>query len=69
MKCNLKWTNKYSGETGFVGKVFKSKGYFENAEEKAKAKKYASENAASKDIIVLTELGEAENNVFEVVEA
>ena len=26
----LKWTNKYSGETGYVGTVSKKKGYFTN---------------------------------------
>lgn len=69
MKCNLMWTNKFSGETGFVGKVSKAKGYFMNAETQAEAKTYASEKAANKDIDVLTELGEAENNTFAVVEA
>ncbi len=65
MKCNLKWTNKYSNETGYVGKVLKSKGYFINAT-KEEAKKYASEKTALKDIEVLTQLGEAENNEFTV---
>ena len=69
MKCNLKWENKFSGETGYVGKVLKSKGYFVNAETKEGAKKYASEKAAAKDIEVLTDLGEAENNTFSVEEA
>ena len=68
MKCNLMWTNKFSGETGFVGKVSKAKGYFVNAEAQADAKTYASEKAANKDIDVLTELGEAVNNDFSVVE-
>lgn len=69
MKFNLMWTNKFSGETGFVGKVAKSKGYFVNAETADKAKTYASAKTAEKDITVLTELGEAENNYFTVVEA
>lgn len=64
MKCNLKWINKFSGETGFVGKVMKSKGHFVNAEAQADAKTYASEKAADKDIAILTELGEADNNNF-----
>lgn len=68
MKCNLKWTNKYSNETGYVGKVLKSKGHFVNAETKEAAKKYVSEKTALKDIEVLTEMGEAENNTFTVEE-
>lgn len=67
MKCNLKWINKFSGDTGFVGKVSKAKGYFVNAETQADAKTYASEKMADKDIVVLTELGEAKNNDFVVV--
>ena len=69
MKCNLKWNNKFSGERGFVGKVSKAKGYFVNAETQSDAKTYASEKTAEKDIIVLTELGEAANNDFSIVAA
>ena len=66
MKYNLKWTNIYSNETGYVGSVSKKNGYFINAPEKADAKKYASEKAAEKEIALLVELGEAENNRFEI---
>lgn len=66
MKCNLKWTNKFSQETGYVGKVLKSKGYFVNAETKEEAKKYASEKMAQKDLDTLVSLGEAENNEFAI---
>ncbi|MCF0228534.1 MAG: hypothetical protein HUJ76_02410 [Parasporobacterium sp.] len=69
MKYNLKWTNKYSQETGYVGKVSKAKGYFVNAESKEAAKTYASEKMAVKDIEILKEIGEAENNDFTVEEA
>jgi len=65
MKCNLKWTNIYSGETGYVGKLMKSKGYFINAANKSDAKIYKSEKEASKDLVALIEMGEAENNRFE----
>ena len=27
----IKWTNKFSGETGYVGSISKAKGYFINA--------------------------------------
>lgn len=68
MSYNLKWTNKFSGETGFVKKVMKVKGYFVNTYEQAEAKSYKAVKDAEKDIEVLTSLGEAENNDFEVVE-
>ncbi len=66
---NLKWTNKYSLESGYVKRVMKVKGHFENTANQAEAKKYRSEKMALKDIEVLTDIGEAQNNVFEVVEA
>ena len=28
MKCNLKWTDVYSNEQGYVGKVSKKEGHF-----------------------------------------
>lgn len=68
MSYNLKWTNKFSGETGYVKKVMKVKGYFVNTYEQAEAKAYKAVKDAEKDIEVLTSLGEAENNDFEVVE-
>lgn len=69
MKCVLKWTNKYSQETGYVGKVLKTKGHFVNAECKAEAKKYPSENAAIKDVVILNDMGEADANIFHVIAA
>lgn len=65
---NLKWINKYSQETGYVKKVLKSKGHFENTFEQTEAKKYRSKSAALKDIDILASLGEAENNNFELSE-
>ena len=69
MKCVLKWTNKYSQETGYVGKVLKSKGHFVNAECKEEAKKYASEKSAIKDVAILDSIGETEANSFHIVAA
>lgn len=66
---NLKWTNKYSQETGYVKRVMKSKGFFVNTAEQEDAKKYRNETMARKDIEILTDIGEAENNIFEPVEA
>ena len=65
---NLKWNNKYSLESGFVKKVLKTKGHFENTFDQAEAKKYRSESVALKDIEILKSLGEADNNNFELVE-
>lgn len=69
MKYNIKWTNKFSGETGYVGKMAKSKGHFVNAETVETAKAYASEKMANKDIATLIEIGEAVNNDFEIIVA
>ncbi len=68
-KFILKWTNKYSGETGYVGKVLKTEGHFVNAEEIADAKRYSFEKTAKNEIEVLEAIGEAENNTFEVLKA
>ncbi|MDO4198271.1 MAG: hypothetical protein Q4D13_04730 [Erysipelotrichaceae bacterium] len=68
MKLNIKWENKYSLETGYVGKVSKAKGYFENADKEG-AKSYASMKTVEKDLAILNEIGEADNNNFYVEEA
>jgi hypothetical protein len=64
VKVNLKWKNKLSAEEGYVASVSKAKGYFINTFDKAEAKKYASEAATKKDLTILKELGELENNEF-----
>lgn len=64
----LKWTNKFSGETGYVGSIAKSKGYFVNAATAEEARSFRSDKEVATAIQTLTELGEAENNVFEVEE-
>ena len=69
MKCNLKWVNIYSNETGYVGKVSKKEGHFVSSPDKAGAKTYVSEKAANKEIELLASMGEAENNRFEIEEA
>ena len=66
MNYNLKWTNIRSGETGYVGKVSRKEGHFVNAD-KAGAKTYRSNAMAMKDIALLHDIGEAENNRFEIV--
>ena len=69
MKCNPRWQNKYSGETGYVAKALKSKSYLVNAPEKENAKKYASIKATAADMEFLKEIGETENNNFSTEEA
>lgn len=63
----LKWINKFSKETGYVGKVMKSKGYFENTFDINAAKKYRTENEAKKDITLLDIIGESQNNDFLII--
>lgn len=62
----LKWTNKYSGEVGYVKNVLKSKGYFVNEWDRAKAKSYMNETMAQRDLETIVEIGEAENNIFTI---
>ena len=60
----LKWTNKYSGETGYVGTVSKKKGYFTNEPDMLKAKRYVTDAAINNDLEILKSFGEFENNDF-----
>lgn len=60
----LKWTNKYSGETGYVGTVSKKKGYFTNEPDVFKAKRYITDKAISNDLEILKSFGEFKNNNF-----
>lgn len=68
MKYIIKWTNKYSHETGYVGKIMAKAGHFVNVTNKKDAKTFKTEKDAEKDIKRLVEIGEAENNHFEVLE-
>ncbi|MCD8068335.1 MAG: hypothetical protein LUE87_05520 [Lachnospiraceae bacterium] len=65
----LKWTNKFSGEEGYVKTVSVKKGYFVNTYDITEAKAYRSQKVLDNDIAALTDMGEAENNVFTAVEA
>lgn len=67
MKVIIKWTNRYSKETGYVGSVSAKNRCFYNSDETG-AKIYTSEKSARKEIMTLTEYGEAQNNDFEVLE-
>ena len=61
----VKWTNKYSGETGFVAKVCKD--HFENTYDADGARKFTSAKQAEKAVTSFSEMGEAENNSFETI--
>lgn len=63
----IRWTNKFSQETGFVKTVSKAKNCFINTFDESEARVFKSEKDAQKAIATLTEMGEAENNVFDVV--
>ena len=64
----IKWTNKYSGETGYVESVSAKNRCFINTPNKKDAKAY-SEKAIKGVLTKLESYGEAENNDFEVVKA
>ncbi len=66
MKAIIKWTNKYSKETGYVGSVSTKNRCFYNAPEKSGAKIYESERAANRAMKTISGYGEAENNDFEI---
>ena len=62
----IRWTNKYSGEQGYVGSLSTKNKCFYNAD-RSGAKQYSSEKAARKAITMLESYGEAENNTFEIL--
>ncbi|MDO4460764.1 MAG: hypothetical protein Q4C42_11930 [Clostridia bacterium] len=64
----ITWTNKFSQETGYVKKISKAKGFFENTFVKEEARKFRSEKEAMNAVAQLTEIGEDKNNDFAVVE-
>ncbi len=64
----IRWTNKFSGEQGFVGSVSTKNKCFYNAD-RSGAKLYSSEKAARKAIVMLQGYGEADNNDFEILSA
>lgn len=68
MRKAIKWTNKLSGETGFVKSVPKSYGHFVNTWDKADAKVYRGEKMIENDMKALEQIGETENNIFELID-
>lgn len=63
----LKWTNIYSGESGFVKVLRRADGHFVNTFEIEEAKRYSRKSDVTKALNLLQLLGEAENNHFEVL--
>lgn len=68
MKYALKWTNKFSGETGFVKNVSSKENCFHNTFDEAEAKRYNSASIARRMITTLCSMGEGDNNDFDVIE-
>ncbi len=64
----LKWTNKYSGDTGYVASISAKSQCFENTFEIEKARRY-SEKAVKGIMTKLENYHETDNNIFEVIEA
>ena len=64
----IKWINRFSGETGYVKVIRKAKGYFENTFDSKEARLF-SDAEASKALVTLSDIGEAQNNQFEIVPA
>ena len=63
----IQWTNKMSGETGYVKAFPKKMGHFENTYNVDEAKPYKTEAAAKTAIRGLEAVGEADNNIFEII--
>ena len=63
----IKWTNKFSNESGFVKEVKTKEQHFVNTFNQTEAKIYKTNASARKIINKLIEFGEADNNNFELV--
>lgn len=63
----LKWTNKYSGEVGYVKSIDYPRKHFVNTYNVIEAKQFVSVQSAQKAIEKLAEYGEADNNAFEIL--
>jgi hypothetical protein len=64
----IKWTNVYSGETGFVQMIRHAKNHFVNTPDKELARKYRSDAEARKAVDELIQMGEGRTNVFSIVD-
>lgn len=67
MKAIIQWTNKMSGEQGYVKSVSKAYGNFINTWNSDEAKVYRSDTMVEKDIKILDQIGETVNNYFTTI--
>lgn len=63
----IKWTNKYSKETGFVESINSRDRHFVNTYDYDKAKTF-TKATVTKALKKLQEIGESENNDFGVID-
>lgn len=64
----IKWTNKYSNETGYVAALSTKEKCFINTFDESEAKAY-SEKAVKGIMTRLDAFHETDNNIFEVIPA
>ena len=64
---NIKWTNKFSKETGYVKSIQNKKGYFEATFSKDSARKYKSFSEANNCLDILYRL--CPDNTYEIIES
>lgn len=62
----IKWTNKFSNETGYVASISNKNSCFINTFEQSEAKRY-SEKSVTMMMKKLESFNETENNTFEVI--
>lgn len=67
MKAVIRWTNKFSNETGYVKEFRKKEGCFVNTFDINSAKAYASKSTAKRIITLLKNTDEAINNEFDII--
>lgn len=63
----IKWTNKLSGEQGFVRNIRIFRGYFENTFNIEEAHVFANAHQCDAAIKLLDQFGETSKNSFELV--
>lgn len=63
----IKWTNKLSGEQGFVKNIRLFRGYFENTPEIENAHMFRDMHECNAALKLLREFGEMKQNSFEVI--
>lgn len=64
----IKWTNRFSGEQGYVQSIVKAEGHFVNTYEAAEAKTFNRQSDITRALNTLSAIGECEDNDFEAVE-